>query len=156
VHGSADLADRLDDLAHRADEIERVLVVFDELDRDLDSAASKLRYLGDVSQFYEHLQRRRKTVYNPAETIDMEYGWERSKPDNPALSSMQVRWLYDAVESPDEELLVLALCGGVCVATRLRRCTSPSLHSRAMTHTSISRSARTDLARSHCSMVVRR
>jgi len=111
VHGRADLVDRLDDLGHRADEIERVLAVFDELDRDLDSAESKLRYLGDVSQFYEHLQRRGKAAYNPAETIDMEYGWERAEPDNAALSSEQVRRLYDAVETPDEELLILALCG---------------------------------------------
>ncbi|RZV06328.1 site-specific recombinase XerD [Natrinema hispanicum] len=123
VHGSADLTDHLGDLAHRADEIERVLAVFDELDRDLDSEASKLRYLGDVSQFYEHLQRRGKAAYNPAETIDMEYGWERSEPDNPALSSEQVRRLYDAVESPDEELLVLALCGW-----GLRRNEVASLH----------------------------
>ena len=123
VHGSADLTDRLGDLAHRADEIERVLAVFDELDRDLDSEASKLRYLGDVSQFYEHLQRRGKAAYNPAETIDMEYGWERSEPDNPALSSEQIRRLYDAVESPDEELLVLALCGW-----GLRRNEVASLH----------------------------
>ncbi len=123
LHGSADLADRLGDLAHRADEIERVLAVFDELDQDLDSEASKLRYLGDVSQFYEHLQRRGKAAYNPAETIDMEYGWERSEPDNPALSSEQVHRLYDAVESPDEELLVLALCGW-----GLRRNEVASLH----------------------------
>lgn len=111
IHGQADLVDRLGDLEHQADEIERVLAVFDELDRDLESDASKLRYLGDVSQFYEHLQRRGKAAYNPAETIDMEYGWERDEPDNPALSSDQVRRLYDAVETPDEELLVLALCG---------------------------------------------
>ncbi|MFC6764572.1 tyrosine-type recombinase/integrase [Natrinema soli] len=111
VHGQADLVDRLADLAHQADEIEHVLAVFDELDRDLESAESKLRYLGDVSQFYEHLQRRGKAAYNPADTIDMEYGWERTEPDNAALSSEQVRRLYDAVETPDEELLVLALCG---------------------------------------------
>ena len=111
VHGSADLIARLGDLAHRADEIERVLAVFDELDRDLDSEASKLRYLGDVSQFYDHLQRRGKAAYNPAETIDMEYGWERSEPDNPTLTSTQVRRLYEAVDGPDEELLILALCG---------------------------------------------
>ncbi|QCW05250.1 tyrosine-type recombinase/integrase [Natrinema pallidum] len=111
VHGRADLTARLGDLTRRADEIERAIAVFDELDRDLESDASKLRYLGDVSQFYEHLQRRGKAAYNPAETIDMEYGWDRPEPDNAALSSDQVRRLYDAVESPDEELLVLALCG---------------------------------------------
>lgn len=123
IHGRADLVDRLGDLEHQAEEIERALVVFDELDRDLESDASKLRYLGDVSQFYEHLQRRGKAAYNPAETIDMEYGWERSDPDNPTLSSEQVRRLYDAVESPDEELLVLGLCGW-----GLRRNEVASLH----------------------------
>ncbi|MFC6768296.1 hypothetical protein [Natrinema soli] len=55
---------------HQADEIEHVLAVFDELDRDLESAESKLRYLGDVSQFYEHLQRCRKATYNPADMIE--------------------------------------------------------------------------------------
>lgn len=123
VHGRADLIARLDDLAHRAGEIERVLAVFDELDHDLESDGSKLRYLGDVSQFYEHLQRRGKAAYNPAETIDMEYGWERSEPDNAALSSDHVRRLYDAVETPAEELLVLALCGW-----GLRRNEVASLH----------------------------
>ncbi|UHQ98239.1 tyrosine-type recombinase/integrase (plasmid) [Natrinema zhouii] len=111
VHGRADLVDRLGEPAHQADEIEHVLTVFDKLDRDLESAESKLRYLGDVSQFYEHLQRRGKAAYNPADTIDMEYGWERTEPNNAALSSEQVRRLYDTVETPDEELLVLALCG---------------------------------------------
>ncbi|AEH39521.1 tyrosine-type recombinase/integrase [Halopiger xanaduensis] len=111
VHGRADLVARLDDLEYRAEEIERVLAVFDELDRDLESDGSKLRYLGDVSQFYEHLQRRGKAAYNPAENIDMEYDWDRSEPDNPTLTSAQVRRLYEATQSPDEELLVIALCG---------------------------------------------
>ena len=50
-------------------------------------------------------------------------GGERSEHDNPALSSGQVRRLYDAVEGPDEELLVLALCGW-----GLRRNEVASLH----------------------------
>ncbi len=53
----------------------------------------------------------------------MEYGWERDDPDNLTLSSEQVRRLYDAVETPDEELLVLALCGW-----GLRRNEVASLH----------------------------
>ncbi|WP_425499823.1 tyrosine-type recombinase/integrase [Natrinema caseinilyticum] len=122
-HGRADLVDRLTTLDRRADEIERVLAVFDELDRELESDESKLRYLGDVSQFYEHLQRRGKAAYDPAETIDMEYGWDRPDPDNAALSSEQVRRLYDAADSRDEDLLVLALCGW-----GLRRSEVASLH----------------------------
>ncbi|WP_114579634.1 tyrosine-type recombinase/integrase [Saliphagus sp. LR7] len=123
IHGSADLVDRLTDLETQPDEIERVLAVFDELDRDLESDASKLRYLGDVSQFYEHLQRRGKAAYNPAGTIEMEYGWQRSEPDNAALSSQQVRRIYDVVDKASDELLVLALC-----AWGLRRNEVAALH----------------------------
>ncbi|UHQ96129.1 tyrosine-type recombinase/integrase [Natrinema halophilum] len=123
VHGRADLTGRIDDIEEKAHEIERVLAVFDELDRNLDSDESKLRYLGDVSQFYEHLVRRGKAAYNPAETIDMEYGWKRPEPDNVALSDEQVNRIYDAVESPSEKLLVLALCGW-----GLRRSEVASLH----------------------------
>lgn len=123
IHGSADLVDRLTKLELQPDEIERVLAVFDELDRDLESDASKLRYLGDVSQFYEHLQRRGKAAYNPAGTIEMEYGWQRPDPDNAALSSEQVRRIYAAADDPSDELLVLALC-----AWGLRRNEVASLH----------------------------
>ncbi|MFC4989270.1 tyrosine-type recombinase/integrase [Saliphagus infecundisoli] len=123
IHGSADLVSRLTDLESQPDEIERILAVFDELDRDLESDASKLRYLGDVSQFYEHLQRRGKAAYNPAATIEMEYGWQRPEPDNAALSSDQVRQIYDAVDESSDELLILALC-----AWGLRRNEVAALH----------------------------
>ncbi|MFC4990484.1 tyrosine-type recombinase/integrase [Saliphagus infecundisoli] len=123
AHGHADLIDPLTDLDAQPDEIERVLTVFDTLDHDLESDASKLRYLGDVSQFYEHLQRRGKATYNPAGTIEMEYGWQRPEPDNAALSSHHVRQIYDVADNTSDELLVLALC-----AWGLRRNEVAALH----------------------------
>lgn len=123
---------------------------------DLESEASKLRYLGDVSQFYEHLQRRGKPRTIPPRGSTWCMGGERSEHDNPALSSEQVRQLYDAVESPDEDCWSSRCVDGACVATRLRACTSPSSSSRAMIHTFISRNARTALVRSRCSMAARR
>jgi len=109
VHGAAPIVKRVCDRDEQPDEIERALAMFDELDVELDSDDSKLRYYGDVSQFYEHLQRRGVAAYNPVSNFDKEYGWERSEPDNPALNPRQGRTLYEQADAADE-LLVLALC----------------------------------------------
>jgi integrase len=110
VHGAAPIVKRVRDRDAQPDEIERALAVFDELDAELDSDDSKLRYYGDVSQFYEHLQRRGVAAYNPVTNFDKEYGWERSEPDNPTLDARQVRALYQAADDREDELIVLALC----------------------------------------------
>ena len=123
VHGRADIVDRAADPANESDEIRRALVVFDELDYELGTDASKLRYLSDVSQFYDHLDRRATAAFNPVERIDEEYNWSRDEPDNAALADRQVSRLYDAAESASEELLVLGLC-----AWGLRRIEVASLH----------------------------
>ena len=123
LHGQADLVDRVADVERESEEIQRVLAVFDELNADLGTDASKIRYLSDVNQFYDHLERRAIAAFNPASDIAEEYNWSREQKDNPALSSRQVRRIYNAVESPDEELLVLALCGW-----GLRRNEVASLH----------------------------
>lgn len=123
VHGRADIVDRVADPTNESDEIRRALVVFDELNDDLGTDASKLRYLSDVSQFYDHLGRRAKAAFNPVERIDEEYNWSREEPDNAALSGQHVSRLYDATDSLDERLLVLGLC-----AWGLRRIEVASLH----------------------------
>ncbi|SDR19341.1 site-specific integrase [Natronobacterium texcoconense] len=123
VHGQADLVDRAADATNESDEIRRALVVFDELNYELGTDASKLRYLSDVSQFYEHLGRRAKAAFNPVEHIDEEYNWSREEPDNAALAGRQVSRLYDAAESQSKELVVLALC-----AWGLRRNEVAALH----------------------------
>ncbi|EMA36300.1 tyrosine-type recombinase/integrase [Halobiforma nitratireducens] len=123
VHGEADLVDRAADASNESDEIRRALVVFDELNYELGTDASKLRYLSDVSQFYEHLGRRAKAAFNPVEHIDEEYNWSREEPDNAALTGRQVSRLYDATDAQSEELIVLALC-----AWGLRRNEVAALH----------------------------
>ncbi|ADD07331.1 XerC/D-like integrase (plasmid) [Natrialba magadii ATCC 43099] len=123
LHGKANLVERVADSDAESEEIRRALAVFDELNADLGTDASKLRYHSDVSQFYEHLERRAKASFNPVESIDEEYNWSRADPDNAALSPEQVRTIYAAADAPSDELLVLALC-----AWGLRRNEVASLH----------------------------
>ncbi|ELY91710.1 integrase family protein [Natrialba hulunbeirensis JCM 10989] len=123
LHGEANLIERVADPGAESDEIRRALAVFDELNAKLSTDASKLRYHSDVSQFYEHLERRAKASFNPVESIDKEYNWSREEPDNAALSAEQAREIYAAADSRADELLVLALC-----AWGLRRNEVASLH----------------------------
>lgn len=111
LHGSGDLLSPATEGASRSAAIERALAVFDEIDAEFDSDDSKLRYLGDVRQFYEHLVRRAKVSFNPVENVAMEYAWERSDPDNPALSAADVRAMYRSADSTEERLLVVGLAG---------------------------------------------
>ncbi|UHQ95384.1 tyrosine-type recombinase/integrase [Haloterrigena alkaliphila] len=126
VHGTAALVDRVLEATNEYDELRRVETVLDELDDELESPASKLRYLSDIREFYRHLKNRHGAAFNPAENVDHREIWRNhrdTEKDNPALSSEQVSTLYDAVGSPDEQILVLALC-----AWGLRRNEVASLH----------------------------
>lgn len=111
VHGDAALVDRADDPSIHADEIQRALTVFDEIDREISTDGAKLRYLEAVDQFYRHLMRRKKAQYNPVASIDEEFGWKRKRRNNQPLSSDDVRALNAAADSLAERVLVLALCG---------------------------------------------
>lgn len=110
-HGTGDLLSPVQRTADRSVAIQHALHVFDEIDAEFESDDSKLRYLGDVTQFYEHLVRRGKAAFNPVENVGMEYPWERSEPDNPALSAEDVRAMYAHADSPEERLLVVGLAG---------------------------------------------
>lgn len=126
VHGTAAIVDRVLDEANEYDELRRVEAVLYELDDELNSPASKLRYLSDIRQFYDHLETRHGGEFNPTENVDHTEIWKQrlnDEKDNPALSSDQVGRLYDTAESLDERLLVLALC-----AWGLRRNEVASLH----------------------------
>ncbi|WP_226043391.1 tyrosine-type recombinase/integrase [Natrinema sp. DC36] len=126
VHGTATIADRVMDEEHEYDELQRVEAVLYELDDELDSPESKLRYLSDIREFYTHLETRHGAPFNPAENVDHGEIWDGrvdDEKDNPALSSGQVRALYDAADGPGERLLVLALC-----AWGLRRSEVAGLH----------------------------
>jgi len=110
-HGEADLLSGLADEGKRPAEIERVLAALDDVAADLSSDASRLQYLGDVRRFYAYLRRRGYAAYNPLEDADEEFPWERSEPDNPALSAAGVRGLLDAADAPGRRLLVVGLAG---------------------------------------------
>ncbi|ELY68928.1 tyrosine-type recombinase/integrase [Natrinema versiforme] len=126
VHGTAAIVDRVLDEEHEYDELRRIEAVLYELDDELDSPESKLRYLSDIREFYTHLETRHGAPFNPADNVDHGEIWDGrvdDEKDNPALSSGQVRTLYDAADGPDEGLLVLALC-----AWGLRRSEVARLH----------------------------
>jgi len=123
IHGQANIVDRAADTANESAEIQRLLVIFDELNDELGTDGSKIRYRSDVNQFYEHLERRAKAAFNPAANIHKEYNWSRDEADNRPLTTQQVREMYAAVEDPSEQLLILALC-----AWGLRRSEVASLH----------------------------
>ena len=123
VHGRADLVDRAADPAAESTEKRRTLAVFDELDAELSTDASKLRYHSDIYQFYDLLEVRAVVEFNAVEHIPKEFDWSREEKDNPALSSRQVGQLYDVAQSPTDELVVLALC-----AWGLRRSEVAALH----------------------------
>lgn len=123
IHGQADLVARVGDGTNRQEEIQRLLAVFDAFHHDLESDASKLKYYGDVNQFYDHLERRAKAAFNPVAGIKAEYNWQRGDPNNQPLTTRQVRRLYKAAVDPGEKLIVLGLC-----AWGLRRNEVASLH----------------------------
>lgn len=92
-------------------EIERVLTTLDAVADGLSTDASRLQYLGDAKAFYAFLVRRGYATYNPLADAGEEFPWERSEPDNPALTAGDVRHLHRTAESTDERLLVVGLAG---------------------------------------------
>ncbi|XVH33415.1 tyrosine-type recombinase/integrase (plasmid) [Haloferacaceae archaeon DSL9] len=88
---------------------------FDRLHGELDGGQTKRRIHLAVSNWYAHLVRRKWATINPADGLDDEFDWSRSRngnreADTPCLSSAHVRALYRAAENQEERLLVLALC----------------------------------------------
>lgn len=72
----ADLLSRLDDRDVELDEINRYLAVFDELDAELVTNGTKLKYLQMVRPFYEYLVDFRHVRYNPIENAAKQLRWE--------------------------------------------------------------------------------
>lgn len=53
------------------------------------------------------MKRRKYIKYNPLSEADEEFGWEANGPDPQALLVSQVRRIYNEVDSPEAELLVV-------------------------------------------------
>lgn len=113
VHATDAIVDRVMDEQRQFDELRRVESVLDELEADLESYQSMLRYLSDVREFYTHLVNRHGAKFNPAENVDHAEIWADKapdEPDNPTLTSEQVGALYAAAEDVTDRLIVLGLC----------------------------------------------
>lgn len=111
LHGADALLDIASDPSKKPEAREKVLAVFDELNRELTTSDSKIRYHADISEFYDRLSSWGRVAFNPVDGIRSEYGWTRSQPDNPALSTSDVRTLYAEAETVEERLLVVGLAG---------------------------------------------
>lgn len=109
VNETADFITPLRDESERPDEIDRALAVFDILNEVLGTPASKFKYLEDTRRFYKHLIRSGHALYNPLDEMERRFGWDRPEWDNPALDREQIRTLYSAAETPEEEFMVVGL-----------------------------------------------
>jgi integrase len=83
--------------------------VFDILKDRLSTDQSRLKYLGDVQQFYDYQVRFQGAKYNPLDGANDQFRWEIDNPDNKTVDADAMRAIYEAAESIDEKLLVLAL-----------------------------------------------
>nr|WP_152419042.1 tyrosine-type recombinase/integrase [Haloferax alexandrinus] len=111
LHGTDALLEPLSELDKQPREIERCLAVLDVFDEELSTDRSKLEYLHVARAWYAFVKRRKYAKYNPLAEAGEEFGWEASEPDPQALSAEQVRCIYSEVDSPEAELLVVALAG---------------------------------------------
>ena len=109
LHGSVSLTRHLKDIDERPAENDRCMSVFDELKEQLSTDQSRLKYLGDVQQFYDHQVRFEGAVYNPLEGANDQFRWEIDNPDNRTVDVEGMRAIYEAADNTETELLVLAL-----------------------------------------------
>ena len=109
LHGAVSLTRNLDDIEERPAENDRCMAVFDVLKDRLSTDQSRLKYLGDVQQFYDYQVRFQGAKYNPLDGANAQFRWKIDNPDNKTVDVDGMRAIYEAAESIDERLLVLAL-----------------------------------------------
>ena len=109
LHGAVSLTRTLDDIEERPSENDRCMKVFDVLKDRLSTDQSRLKYLGDVQQFYDYQVRFQGAKYNPLDGANDQFRWEIDNLDNKTVDAEGMRAIYEAVESIEERLLVLAL-----------------------------------------------
>jgi len=109
LHGAVSLTRHLDDIEERPAENDRCMGVFDVLRDRLSTDQSRLKYLGDVQQFYDYQVRFQGAKYNPLDGANDQFRWEIDNPDNKTVDAEGMRAIYEAAESIENQLLVLAL-----------------------------------------------
>lgn len=109
LHGAIALTKHLDDITERPAENDRCMEVFDILKDRLSTDQSRLKYLGDVQQFYGYQVRYQGAKYNPLDKANDQYRWDIDSPDNQTASAEEMRTIYETADSIESELLVLAL-----------------------------------------------
>ncbi|WP_137285810.1 tyrosine-type recombinase/integrase [Halorussus salinisoli] len=100
------------------DATDQCWAAFDRLHARLDSPTTKRRIHLAVSNWYDHLKRRKWAAVNPADGLANEYRWNDAAngdtadaTDTPCLDADHVRALFETADNPREQLLVVALAG---------------------------------------------
>jgi len=109
LHGSVSLTRNLDDIEERPSENDRCMEVFDQLKNRLSTDQSRLKYLGDVQQFYDYQVRFQGAKYNPLDGANDQFRWKVDNPDNKTVNAEGMRSIYETAENIEERLLVLGL-----------------------------------------------
>ncbi|UHQ96227.1 tyrosine-type recombinase/integrase [Natrinema halophilum] len=115
VNGMDDLLSSLRSEQGSSEEKARVADAFDalrQLDVALNTHASRLKYVQEVRQFYQHRVDFGKADYDPTRRLERRFGWDSAPEwDNSALNAEQIHALYRAAELPEDRLLVIGVCG---------------------------------------------
>jgi integrase len=126
-HDTDDLLVPLQDPADRPVGTDMVIAVYDRLDDQLGTAASKEKYHRAIAGFYSLLVTRGDATYNPTDGLmDDLYNWRDATNDHDdvqPLTAAQIRRMHRAATASTDQLLILALC-----AWGLRRSEVAALH----------------------------
>ena len=109
LHGPVSLTKNLDTVENRSAENDRCMEVFDVFSEQLGTDQSRLKYLGDVQQFYEYLFDFEGAEFNPLKRANRQFRWQLGDPDNQPVDREGMRAIYAEADSIEEKLLVLAL-----------------------------------------------
>lgn len=109
-HETTDLVAPLRDRDEQPHEIRRALAVFEELDSRVATDRAKFQYAYDIQSWYEYLIETGWASHNPLTNIAKRFDWTAEDTDGAALSSGQVRTMYEAADGR-QKLMVVGLCG---------------------------------------------
>ena len=106
LHSAVSLTRNLTDIDERPAENDRCMAVFDDLKEQLSTDQSRLKYLGDVQQFYDHQVRFEGATYNPLDGANDQFRWEIDNPDNKTVDTDGMQAIYETADGIEAELLL--------------------------------------------------